>query len=88
DMNDNEPGWLERRLPIVAFWRRHISEYRVPRNLNVFYLFGSLLVFILALQVLTGLWLLFGYEPTVKGAFASVQLFMREVPFGWLIRYL
>ena len=87
-MRDREPGWLERRLPIGAFWRRHLSDYRVPRNLNVFYLFGSLLLFILALQVLTGLWLLFGYEPTVKGAFASVQLFMREVPFGWLIRYL
>lgn len=87
-MRDREPGWLERRLPIGAFWRRHLSDYRVPHNLNVFYLFGSLLLFILALQVLTGLWLLFGYEPTVKGAFASVQLFMREVPFGWLIRYL
>jgi ubiquinol-cytochrome c reductase cytochrome b subunit len=87
-MKDSEPGWLERRLPLRAFWQRHIGEYRVPRNLNVFYLFGSLLLFILALQVLTGLWLLFGYEPTVKGAFASVQLFMREVPFGWLIRYL
>ena len=87
-MRDREPGWLERRLPIGTFWRRHLSDYRVPRNLNVFYLFGSLLLFILALQVLTGLWLLFGYEPTVKGAFASVQLFMREVPFGWLIRYL
>ena len=87
-MRDREPGWLERRLPICAFWRRHLIDYRVSRNLNVFYLFGSLLLFILALQVLTGLWLLFGYEPTVKGAFASVQLFMREVPFGWLIRYL
>ncbi|WP_273862943.1 cytochrome b [Pseudomonas sp. LA5] len=87
-MSNDEPGWLERRLPLGAFWRRHFSDYRVPRNLNVFYLFGSLLLFILALQVLTGLWLLFGYEPTVKGAFASVQLFMREVPFGWLIRYL
>lgn len=87
-MKEGEHDWLERRLPLRAFWRRHFSEYRVPRNLNVFYLFGSLLLFILALQVLTGLWLLFGYEPTVKGAFASVQLFMREVPFGWLIRYL
>ncbi|MDK8265924.1 cytochrome bc complex cytochrome b subunit [Pseudomonas oryzihabitans] len=87
-MSNDEPGWLERRLPLGAFWRRHIGDYRVPRNLNVFYLFGSLLLFILALQVLTGLWLLFGYEPIVKGAFASVQLFMREVPFGWLIRYL
>ncbi|MBB2894851.1 cytochrome bc complex cytochrome b subunit [Pseudomonas sp. AS2.8] len=87
-MKEGEHDWLERRLPLRAFWRRHFSDYRVPRNLNVFYLFGSLLIFILALQVLTGLWLLFGYEPTVKGAFASVQLFMREVPFGWLIRYL
>jgi len=87
-VNDDERDWLERRLPLRAFWRRHVSDYRVPRNLNVFYLFGSLLSFILALQVLTGLWLLLGYEPTVQGAFASVQLFMREVPFGWLIRYL
>ncbi len=87
-MKDREHDWLERRLPLRAFWRRHVSDYRVPRNLNVFYLFGALLVFILMLQGLTGLWLLFGYEPTVKGAFASVQLFMREVPFGWLIRYL
>ena len=87
-MKDPEHDWLERRLPLRIFWRRHLGDYRVPRNLNVFYLFGSLLLFILALQVLTGLWLLFGYEPTVKGAFASVQLFMREVPFGWLIRYL
>ena len=87
-MKDREHDWLERRLPLRAFWRRHASDYRVPRNLNGFYLFGSLLLFILALQVLTGLWLLFGYEPTVEGAFASVQLFMREVSFGWLIRYL
>jgi len=87
-VKEGEHDWLERRLPLRAFWRRHFSDYRVPRNLNVFYLFGSLLLFILALQVLTGLWLLFGYEPTVEGAFASVQLFMREVPFGWLIRYL
>ncbi|GAC1039473.1 cytochrome b N-terminal domain-containing protein [Pseudomonas sp. No.117] len=87
-MKNDRHDWLERRLPLRAFWRRHVSEYRVPRNLNVFYLFGSLLVFILALQVLSGLWLLLGYEPSVKGAFASVQLFMREVPFGWLIRYL
>lgn len=87
-MKDDRHDWLERRLPLRAFWRRHVSDYRVPRNLNVFYLFGSLLVFILALQVVSGLWLLLGYEPSVKGAFASVQLFMREVPFGWLIRYL
>lgn len=87
-MKDDRHDWLERRLPLRAFWRRHVSEYRVPRNLNGFYLFGSLLVFILALQLVSGLWLLLGYEPSVKGAFASVQLFMREVPFGWLIRYL
>lgn len=80
--------WIEARLPMGRVWREHLSHYYVPKNLNVFYIFGSLALLMLVNQLLTGIWLTMNYTPTAEGAFASVQYIMRDVEYGWLLRYL
>lgn len=80
--------WIEARLPVGRVWRDHLSQYYVPKNLNVFYIFGSLALLMLFNQLLTGIWLTMNYTPTVEGAFASIQYIMRDVEYGWLLRYL
>jgi len=77
-------GWLEARLPIFAFWRKHIAGFRVPYNLNYFWTFGGILTLVLVAQILTGLVVAMHYVPDIQGAFASRQAFARNVPFGWL----
>lgn len=76
-----------------AFWAERLplhliigKAFNVPTNLNLWYVFGALLVFALALQLLTGLWLTFFYVPSSGQAFASIQHMMRQVPYGWLLR--
>jgi len=81
-------AWLNQRLPLAAWWRAHLSGYPVPKNLNFWYVFGSLALLLLANQVLTGIFLTMSYKPDTALAFASVQYIMREVHWGWLIRYL
>jgi ubiquinol-cytochrome c reductase cytochrome b subunit len=81
-------AWLNQRLPVAAWWRAQMSGYPVPKNLNVWYVFGSLALLLLANQVLTGIFLTMNYQPSAALAFASVQHIMREVRWGWLIRYL
>ncbi len=76
--------WLKQRLP-VAEWS--LTQYYLPKNFNAWYLFGSLALFILALQIVSGIFLTMHYTPTAKEAFASVQYIMREVNYGWLLRY-
>lgn len=80
--------WLDERLPIVRFWRKHASRYYVPKNLNFWYCFGVLSFLLLANQLLTGFFLTMNYVPTPEQAHASIELFSREVSYGWLIRYM
>jgi ubiquinol-cytochrome c reductase cytochrome b subunit len=81
-------NWFLKRLPINEFITRHLTQYYLPKNLNFWYFFGSLALFLLFLQVLTGLWLTMFYTPTPEAAFSSIETMMREVPYGWLLRYL
>ncbi|MCY0388367.1 cytochrome bc complex cytochrome b subunit [Robbsia sp. Bb-Pol-6] len=79
--------WIDARFPLSALWRRHFTGYRVPRNLNVWYVFGSLAMLVLVIQFVSGLFLTMHYKPDAALAFDSVERIMRDVPWGWLIRY-
>ncbi len=81
-------NWLLERLPINEYIRQHLTEYYLPKNLNFWYFFGSLSLFTFFLQVLTGIWLTMFYTPTPEGAFNSIEMVMRDIPYGWLLRYL
>jgi ubiquinol-cytochrome c reductase cytochrome b subunit len=81
-------GWLNKRLPIDAFWRSQVSEYYAPKNFNVWYFFGSLALMVLVMQLLTGIFLTMFYKVGETSAFDSVEFIMREVSYGWLLRYL
>ena len=80
--------WIDDRLPIIEAWEKHLSKYYAPKNFNFWYMFGSLSIVVLVNQLLTGVWLTMSYVPSAEGAFASVEYIMRDVEFGWLIRYL
>jgi len=80
--------WLDARMPVTETWEYHLSKYYAPKNFNVWYIFGSLSIFVLVMQIITGIWLTMSYVPTGEGAFASVEYIMRDVELGWLIRYL
>jgi ubiquinol-cytochrome c reductase cytochrome b subunit len=81
-------GWINRRLPIDTFWRTQASEYYAPKNFNFWYFFGFLALFVLVMQLVTGIFLTMFYKPGATTAFGSVEFIMREVDFGWLLRYL
>jgi len=81
-------GWVDARFPLTKLWNEHLAQYYAPRNFNFWYYFGSLALFVLALQIITGIWLAMSYTPTAESAFDSVEYIMREVPWGWLLRYL
>ena len=80
--------WVDRRFPLMSLWRDHLAEYYAPKNFNFWYYFGSLAIFVLVLQIVTGIFLTMHYKPDAAQAFASVEYIMRDVPGGWLIRYL
>ena len=80
--------WIDQRFPLMENWRSHLSEYYAPKNFNFWYYFGSLALFVLVLQLITGIFLTMNYKPDAAQAFASVEYIMREVPWGWWIRYL
>ncbi|TWI55420.1 ubiquinol-cytochrome c reductase cytochrome b subunit [Pseudomonas duriflava] len=80
--------WIDHRFPLSRLLKEHLTHYYVPKNFNALYLFGSLGLLILVNQMLTGIWLAMSYTPTAEGAFASVEYIMRDVEYGWLIRYL
>src|SRR5690554_5477153 len=80
--------WIDERLPIVQAYEKHLSKYYAPKNFNFLYFFGSLSLFVLINQIITGIWLTMSYNPTAEGAFASVEYIMRDVDWGWLLRYL
>jgi len=81
-------GWIDDRLPIVSFWEDHLSKYYAPKNFNFWYFFGSLALLVLVLQIVTGVFLTMHYKPDAELAFASVEYIMRDVEWGWLIRYM
>src|SRR6056297_4251303 len=84
----NFGAWIDERIPVSSFWKAHISEYYAPKNFNFFYFFGSLALLVLVLQILTGIFLTMHYKPSAAEAFASVEYIMRDVEWGWLIRYM
>ena len=79
--------WTERRLPILGLMHSSFVAYPTPRNLNYWWTFGGILSFCLGVQIITGIVLAMHYTPTVAGAFDSVEHIMRDVNFGWLLRY-
>jgi len=81
-------GWVDDRFPLTKMWKEHLSEYYAPKNFNFWYFFGSLALLVLVMQILTGIWLTMSYKPDETLAFASVEFIMRDVEWGWLIRYL
>lgn len=81
-------NWIDARLPIVAAWKKHMSEYYAPKNFNFWYFFGVLSLVVLVIQLLTGIWLTMNYSASAETAFASVEYIMRDVDYGWMLRYL
>nr|VFK39829.1 MAG: ubiquinol-cytochrome c reductase cytochrome b subunit [Candidatus Kentron sp. SD]VFK45283.1 MAG: ubiquinol-cytochrome c reductase cytochrome b subunit [Candidatus Kentron sp. SD] len=81
-------AWTDVRFPLTKLWNEHLAEYHAPKNFNFWYFFGSLALVVLVLQILTGIWLTMSYKPDAELAFASVEFIMRDVEWGWLIRYL
>ena len=97
---DAPPGekllnWVDNRFPLSKMYKEHLSEYYAPKNFNFWYFFGSLALLVLVIQIVTGIFLVMHYKPDaslnaagVPVAFASVEYIMRDVPWGWLIRYM
>ncbi|MEE9158036.1 MAG: cytochrome bc complex cytochrome b subunit [Gammaproteobacteria bacterium] len=81
-------SWIDARFPLTKLWNEHLAKYYAPKNFNVWYIFGSLALLVLLLQILTGIWLTMNYKPSAEQAFASVEYIMRDVEWGWLIRYI
>ena len=81
-------GWIDERFPATKVWEEHVSKYYTPKNFNFWYYFGSLLMLVMVLQIVTGIVLTMHYKPDADLAFASVEYIMRDVPAGWFIRYL
>jgi ubiquinol-cytochrome c reductase cytochrome b subunit len=81
-------GWIDRRFPMTALWRSQASEYYAPKNFNFWYYFGSLALFVLMNQLVTGIFLTMNYKPSSAEAFGSIEYIMRDVSWGWLIRYM
>jgi ubiquinol-cytochrome c reductase cytochrome b/c1 subunit len=80
--------WLEERLPIVGFAKTHMMDFPTPKNLNYFYTFGGILAVMLVAQIITGVVLSMHYTPHADMAFKSVEGIMRDVNYGWMLRYL
>lgn len=86
--------WIDKRYPLTDFWKKHLSEYYAPRNFNFWYYFGSFSLLVFVAQILSGIWLVMQYTPTgqdaltASGSFSSVQHIMRDVPYGWLLRFM
>ncbi|MCU0840599.1 MAG: cytochrome bc complex cytochrome b subunit [Thiobacillaceae bacterium] len=79
--------WVDERFPLTATYKAHLAEYFAPKNFNFWYYFGSLALLVLVIQIVSGIFLTMNYKPDANLAFASVEYIMRDVPYGWLIRY-
>ena len=84
----NMMNWIDARLPVTETYEKHMSKYYAPKNTNFWYLMGVLATIVLVNQLLTGIWLTMSYIPTAEGAFASIEYIMRDVNFGWMLRYM
>jgi ubiquinol-cytochrome c reductase cytochrome b subunit len=85
----NIGDWVIERAPgLMLVYRKHMTEYYAPKNFNIWYYFGSLALLVLVNQIVTGIFLTMNYDPSASGAFDSVQYIMRDVEWGWLIRYM
>jgi ubiquinol-cytochrome c reductase cytochrome b subunit len=80
--------WVDNRFPASTLYKEHLSEYYAPKNFNFWYFFGSLAMLVLVIQIVTGIFLVMHYKPDAALAFASVEYIMRDVPGGWIIRYM
>jgi ubiquinol-cytochrome c reductase cytochrome b subunit len=80
--------WVDNRFPASKLWNEHVGQYYAPKNFNFWYIFGSLSLLVLVIQIVTGIFLVMHYKPDANLAFASVEYIMRDVPWGWLIRYM
>jgi ubiquinol-cytochrome c reductase cytochrome b subunit len=80
--------WVDNRFPASKLYKEHLSEYYAPKNFNFWYFFGSLALLVLVIQIVTGIFLTMHYKPDAALAFASVEYIMRDVPWGWLVRYM
>jgi len=85
---DSALAWVDDRFPLTSNVKAHLTEYYAPKNFNFWYFFGSLAMMVLVLQILTGIFLTMHYKPDADLAFGSVEYIMRDVPWGWLIRYM
>lgn len=81
-------GWVDRRYPLVSTWNAHVGQYYAPKNFNFWYFFGALALLVMVNQFVTGIWLTMSYKPSAAEAFNSVEYIMRDVEWGWLIRYM
>ncbi|MBM4227427.1 MAG: cytochrome bc complex cytochrome b subunit [Gammaproteobacteria bacterium] len=80
--------WVDDRFPLMKLWNEHLAQYYAPKNFNFWYYFGVLALVVFVIQILTGIWLVMNYKPDAAEAFASVEYIMRDVEWGWLIRYM
>jgi ubiquinol-cytochrome c reductase cytochrome b subunit len=81
-------NWVDNRFPLTKLWNDQWGKYYAPKNFNWWYIFGSLAMLVLVIQIVTGIFLVMHYKPDANLAFASVEYIMRDVPWGWLIRYM
>ena len=94
EISPNAPGgerllnWVDNRFPLTKLWKEQWGNYYAPKNFNFWYIFGSLAMLVLVIQIVTGIFLVMHYKPDAAQAFASVEYIMRDVPWGWLIRYM
>jgi ubiquinol-cytochrome c reductase cytochrome b subunit len=81
-------NWVDNRFPLSKLYNEHLGEYYAPKNFNIWYVFGALAMLVLVIQIVTGIFLVMNYKPDASMAFASVEYIMRDVPGGWIIRYM
>ena len=81
-------NWIDERIPMTRVWNMHLAQYPAPKNFNFWYFFGFIATIVLVNQIVTGIWLTMSYNPSAEGAFASVEYIMRDVEYGWLLRYM
>ncbi|UQB42938.1 cytochrome bc complex cytochrome b subunit [Thiomicrospira microaerophila] len=88
----SEPGgllkWIDDRYPLIETWNAHVAEYYAPKNFNFWYFFGSFALLTLVIMIVSGIWLAMSYKPSADEAFNSLEYIMRDVQWGWLIRYI
>jgi ubiquinol-cytochrome c reductase cytochrome b subunit len=81
-------NWVDNRFPASKLYKEHLSEYYAPKNFNMWYIFGALAMLVLVIQIVTGIFLVMHYKPDAAKAFESVEYIMRDVPWGWMVRYM